>query len=91
MEFKTDDESLRTRIVGLVLMCAGIALCYADYYMRNNSDYFYPMLSFLAPLLVAIAIICVVETPKIPIEKLSFFGWVCISIGAFFGIWNAVL
>lgn len=90
MNFNTDDESLRTRVFGLGLICTGICLIYLNYYMRENSGEYYPMLAFIAPLLAAIGAICVVEAPKLPIEKTGFFGWFCLIVGSSIGIWNAI-
>lgn len=89
MDFNLDDQSLKTRILGLILFCAGIITAYLNHQMRTNSGEYYPMFAFLAPLLIAFGIICVVETPELPYRKPSVFGWICIVTASLIGFWNA--
>jgi uncharacterized protein YjeT (DUF2065 family) len=83
-----NEEEMQTRILALILLCAGIGIYYLDYTMRHGSNGYYPMLTFLAPLLIAVSLNLIIEAPKLPQKQLSIFGWICVVIGGAIGFWN---
>jgi uncharacterized protein YjeT (DUF2065 family) len=85
-----NEDALKSRAIGLILLCIGTALTYWNYSMRENDGRYYLKLAFLGPLLICVAVNIVIEAPPIPMTKLSFFGWVCLAAGIILGLWNAI-
>ena len=84
-----NEDSLKSRAVGLLLLCVGVVLAYWNYSTRSNGDGYYPKIALLAPVLIALAVYFIVEAPTLPAAKLSVFGWICLIGGIGVGIWSA--
>lgn len=57
--------------------------------MRHGGDSYYPMLTFIAPLFIGVAINFLIEAPQLPVNRPSIFGWICLLTGTAIGFWNA--
>ncbi len=85
-----EEEVIKSRVIGLLLLCAGIILTCWNYSMRQNDGSYYLQLAFLGPLIIGLAVNLVIEAPKIPVNKPSIFGWLCLLTGTGVGLWNAI-
>ncbi|MBC7798652.1 MAG: hypothetical protein H7Z37_17420 [Pyrinomonadaceae bacterium] len=84
-----DEETLKSRVTGLVLLCIGIVTTYGNHSMRENGDGYHLELAAFAPIMIGLALLLIIEAPKIPLNKPSVFGWFCLGGGFAFGFWNA--
>jgi len=84
-----NEEALKTRALGLLLLCLGVGFTYWNYSMRVNEGRYYPKLALFGPVFIGIAVAAIVEAPEIPVKKMSVFGCLCLIVGSGFGFWNA--
>jgi multisubunit Na+/H+ antiporter MnhG subunit len=84
-----NEDALKSRAIGLVLLCVGVGLTYWNHSMRVNDGRYYIKLAFLGPVLICMAINVVIEAPPFPVTKMTVFGWICCIVGIALGFWNA--
>ena len=84
-----NEDALKSRAIGLVLLCIGVGATYWNHWMRVNDGRYYIKLALIGPLLICAAINMVIEAPPFPVTKMTPFAWVCAVVGVALGIWNA--